>query len=53
MLMGRLEFGIAKSNPYWGVDRCVAGCRILNLGMLYFTWLRGECAARYLSNDES
>jgi hypothetical protein len=55
MRIGRLEFGIIKGSgsfanksPWkykdnWGYTVAICRCRILSLGLFYFTWLDKEC----------
>ena len=43
MRIGRLEFGIAKGASMWAAYTASCGCKMLDLGMVYFTWIHPEC----------
>jgi hypothetical protein len=43
MIIGRLEFGIAKGHLAFGYQKGSCGCYLLDLGRFYITWLSGEC----------
>lgn len=43
MKIGRLEFGIAIGASMWGAKTGVCGCKFLDLGPFYVTWVGKEC----------
>lgn len=43
MRISRLEFGIAKGTSMWAAYTGSCGCRIVDLGPFYITWLAKDC----------
>jgi hypothetical protein len=41
--IGRLSFGIANGYSRWGYEKAACGCRLLDLGKLYFAFLDRTC----------
>lgn len=43
MKIGRLEFGKAYGASMWGPSTGACGCKFLDLGSFYITWISNDC----------